>query len=182
MKRRAGPTGQARRRGTSFVEILVAMAVLATMMIGILQLFALSLAVNKGAAARTHMLFRCQQVVENLRYYWNLQINLRPLPAGTGIPSLGVTATPVDLPYLGSETEYAYWGPDGANVIEGPKGPYKISYSISETSAATNGLWIITVTAVPTNDTTANVRYFGIGPKGGKRIDYVAQFPKVKPF
>jgi hypothetical protein len=184
MKRHGtGSTGQGRRRGTSFVELLISLAVLSVMMIGVLQLFALSLAVNKGAAARTHMTFRCQQVVENLRYYWNLVVNGRSTPSGitTSIPFTFTPGT-YNLPYDTGDTDYAYWGPNGANVIEGPKGPYKLSYTIAETSASTNGMWVITVTAVPTDDTTATVRYFGVGPKSGKRIDYVAQFWKTKPF
>jgi hypothetical protein len=172
--KRTRMNGRTTQRGTSLIELLVSLAVMSLMMIGILQLFALSLAVNKTAMARTQMTFKCQQVVENLRYFYNLLNNGRPVPAGTGIPALAVAT--VNLPYDSGDFFYDYWGPNGANVIEGPKGPYKISYSITNTSGGLSSHWVVTVTVVPTDDASPNVRYFGVGPASGKRVDYVAEF------
>jgi hypothetical protein len=142
-------------------------------------MFSVSLIINKGAAARTQMLFKCQQVVENLRWYYFVTSSLRAAPLGTGIPALG--ATTVNLPYDGSEPEYAFWGPDGANVIERPNGPYQISYTIVDDLAQQLNppsgphVFVITVSAVPTNVAGAT-HYLGIGTNGGgKRVDYVAQ-------
>src|ERR1035441_438551 len=171
-------TGSLSRRGSSFVEVLLAMTIMALVLVGILQMFSVSLIVNKGAAARTQMLFKCQQVVENIRWYYYVTSNSLAAPAGTGIPALG--ATTVDLPYLGSEPEYAFWGPTGANVIERANGPYQISYTIVDDPLQTLNtgavVWVITVSAVPTKVAGA-AHYLGIGTNGGgKRVDYVAQF------
>jgi hypothetical protein len=167
------------RRGSSFVEVLIAMTIMALVLVGILQMFSVSLIVNKGSEARTQMLFKCQQVVENIRWYYFVTQGTPPLatPTGTGIPALG--AATVKLPYLGTEPEWAFWGPTGANVMEAPNGPYKISYVIQQ-DAAQNVLplsaWVITVSAVPT-DVAGATRYLRIGTKSsGKRVDYVAQF------
>src|SRR5450759_3915904 len=120
-------SGGCARRGSSFVEVLLAMTIMALVLVGILQMFSVSLIINKGAAARTQMLFKCQQVVENIRWYYYVTRNNLATPIGTGIPALG--AVTVDLPYLGSEgAEWAFWGPAGANVMETAKGPYKVRY------------------------------------------------------
>src|SRR5450759_5207892 len=170
-------SGGCARRGSSFVEVLLAMTIMALVLVGILQMFSVSLVVNRGSAARTQMLFKCQQVVENIRWYYFVTQNGLAAPAGTGIPALG--AVTVNLPYLGTEPEWAFWGPTGANVMEAPNGPYKISYVIQQ-DAAQNVLplsaWVITVSAVPT-DVAGATRYLRIGTKSsGKRVDYVAQF------
>src|SRR5664280_2159513 len=117
-------SGGCARRGSSFVEVLLAMTIMALVLVGILQMFSVSLIINKGAAARTQMLFKCQQVVENIRWYYFVTQNKLATPLGTGIPALGEVT--VDLPYLGSEAEWAFWGPTGANVLEAANGPYKI--------------------------------------------------------
>jgi Tfp pilus assembly protein PilV len=165
------------RRGSSFVEVLIAMTIMALVLVGILQMFSVSLVVNRGSAARTQMLFKCQQVVENIRWYYFVTQNGLAAPAGTGIPALG--AVTVNLPYLGTEPEWGFWGPTGANVMEAANGPYKLSYVIQQ-DAAQNvsplSAWVITVSAVPTNVAGA-AHYVGIGTQpSGKRVDYVAQF------
>jgi hypothetical protein len=55
------------RRGSGLIETLIALEVMTLAMIGILQLFSLSILVNGVAAARTVMMFKAQQVVENMR-------------------------------------------------------------------------------------------------------------------
>src|SRR5664280_644766 len=170
-------SGGCARRGSSFVEVLLAMTIMALVLVGILQMFSVSLIINKGAAARTQMLFKCQQVVENIRWYYFVTRNNLATPLLTGIPALG--ATTVNLPYLGSEAEWAFWGPTGANVLEAANGPYKIRYVIQEDllrPVVPLHAWVITVSAVPT-DVAGATRYFGISTTGsGKRVDYVAQF------
>ena len=82
-------TGAPSRRGSSFVEVLLAMTIMALVLVGILQMFSVSLIVNKGSAARTQMLFKCQQVVENIRWYYYVTSHGLATPSGTGIPALG---------------------------------------------------------------------------------------------
>jgi hypothetical protein len=63
--------------------------------------------------------------------------------------------------------------------MEAPNGPYKIRYVIQQDAAqsvAPQVVWVITVSAVPT-DVAGAARYLGIGTNGGgKRVDYVVQF------
>ncbi len=187
-----------RTRGSSFIEVLLAMTIMALVLVGILQMFSVSLVINKGSAARTQMLFKCQQVVENIRYFYYLQRNAPttpPILTDIGHLATGPMAVPgtlpvplkfdVDqtfLPYVASDATWAYWGPTGANVIEQENGPYKLSYTIhfdGPPNACVPGpcqnVWVITVSAIPTDVATAT-RYFGIGLQSGKRVDYVAQF------
>jgi hypothetical protein len=154
------------------------MAILSIMVAGILQLFSLALLASAGAAARTELLFKCQQVVENVRFCYALtrRSPALPIPAGSGVPPVFVDGTTVDLPYLSSDAGYAYWGPGGANVIEEDKGAFKISYTITHSSGSVNALWIITVSAIPTDDPVAARRFFGIGLRSFKRVDYAAAF------
>src|ERR1035437_5510094 len=133
-------SGGRARRGSSFVEVLLAMTIMALVLVGILQMFSVSLIINKGAAARTQMLFKCQQVVENIRWYYYVTGHSLATPAGTGIPPLSETT--VNLPYDGTETDPAdgkvlmdFWGKDGANVMETVNGPYKIRYVIAQDAA-----------------------------------------------
>lgn len=181
-----------RTRGSGFVEVLLAMAIMALVLVGILQMFSVSLVINKGSAARTQMLFRCQQVVENIRYFYYLNRNSAVTPAvltdtghvsGAAMTVPGTLPVPLSdvaqtfLPYTDPGSPcgcpWDYWGPAGANVMETSDGPYKISYTIQRDPAQST--WVITVSATPTDVATAT-RYFGIGLRSGKRVDYVVQF------
>jgi hypothetical protein len=190
---RTRPVRLSRRpaRGSSFIEVLLAMTIMALVLVGILQMFSVSLVINKGSAARTQMLFRCQQVVENIRLFYYLTRQGSTTPAAiteSGHVSGAAMTTPGTLPdaltavaksflpYNQAEApaSWGYWGPDGANVMEQENGPYKISYTIARDNV--QNLWVVTVSATPTDVGTAT-RYFGVGLAGGKRVDYVAQFP-----
>ncbi len=170
---------RSRRRGSSLIEVLVAMSILSIMVAGILQLFSLALLSSAAAAARTELLLKCQEVVENVRfcYYLTRQVPPQTPPVNSLVPATLGPGT-VNLPYRSSDSGWDYWGPNGANVIEQSAGPYKISFTISESSASGNALWVITVTAIPTDDLTATTRFFGLTFNSGKRVDFVAAFPK----
>jgi hypothetical protein len=180
-----------RTRGSSFIEVLLAMTIMALVLVGILQMFSVSLVINKGSAARTQMLFKCQQVVENVRLFYYLTRQGSTTPPGItesghvsgtamttpgALPDVLGNVSKSFLPYKASESaaSWAYWGPAGANVMEQENGPYKISYTVVRDNV--QNLWVITVSATPTDVATAT-RYFGVDLKSGKRVDYVAQFP-----
>lgn len=165
------------RRGSSLIEVLVAMAILSIMVAGILQLFSLALLASAGAAARTDLLFKCQQVVENIRFCYALtrRPTALPVPPGAGVP-FPIAVGTYNLPYKSTDAGYAYWGPGGANVIEEDSGAFKIYYTIELSSASTQALRVITVSAIPTDDPAAVRRYFGLTLKTFKRVDYVAAF------
>lgn len=177
-----------RTRGSGFVEVLLAMAIMALVLVGILQMFSVSLVINKGSAARTQMLFKCQQVVENIRYFYFLNRNATATPAiltdtghvsGAAMTVPGTLPIPLSdvaqtfLPYVATDATWPYWSAAGANVMEQENGPYQISYTIARD--APQSVWVVTVSATPTNVVGAT-RYFGIGLQSGKRVDYVVQF------
>jgi hypothetical protein len=165
------------------------MAIMALVLVGILQMFSVSLVINKGSAARTQMLFKCQQVVENIRLFYYLTKQGSTTPAvitetghadGSPMAAPGLLPDALNnvpqtfLPYVSTDATWAYWGPAGANVMEQDNGPFKISYTIARDNV--QNLWVVTVSATPT-DVAGATRYLGIGPAAGKRVDYVAQFP-----
>jgi hypothetical protein len=96
------------------------------------------------------------------------------MPAGTGLPDPLAATAATYLPYNSGDSFWTYWGPDGANIMEEEHGPYKIFYMIER--ANPQALWVVTVTAIPTDDPAAARRYFGVTLKSFKRVDYVAAF------
>lgn len=175
-----------RQRGTSLVEILIASTMLALLLIGILQMYSLSLLTDFGSAARTDLTYKCQQVVENLRYVQFLKNGKvtgspAPIAANTGIPDVPALATKYYLPYESGDTGWAYWGPAGANVMEDPAGgPYQVFYEYVDNGA----FWTVTVTAQPTGKASAGADTPGSGKAflgqsaRLKSVEYVAQLRK----
>ena len=159
------------------------MTIMALVLVGILQMFSVSLIVNKGAAARTQMLFKCQQVVENVRCYYFLgrsRDRRRPgSRAGTGTrrsddvraPFPLSTASRKIVPSLhgDSAATWAYWGPrrrqrDGA----GRTAPTRSPTRSSATSASANRSGSSRSSAMPTDVTTATQRFLRVGPRSGR--------------
>jgi hypothetical protein len=173
------------QRGSSLVEVLIALLIMLFLMIGILQMFSLAYLQNLGSAARTEMTYRCQQLTENMRFLNYLAKNSLAVPTGTNmtLPITGATTSPVTLPYTSSEiSSQPYWGPDQSGVVSAPDMPYRLDYQISDggdLSTGTGpvpGFWIVTVSTTP-NQSTASQRYMGLGISR-KRVDYVSQIPK----
>ncbi len=161
-------------RGSTLIEVLIAMAILAMLMVGVLQLFSLALLTDSGSASRSEMTLKAQQVAENLRYLHVLrQTNPGAIPAGALLaPSIaaGQSAT---LPYESSQTGWAYWGPDGANVFEEENPAYRISYAYSASPNTPNYLF---VTVSVTSGTPGATSMSYVGPSARvKRVDYVCQ-------
>lgn len=170
-----------RERGSSLIEVLVALMIMLFLMIGVLQLFSMAALVSMGSGARTEMTSKAQQVVENIRY---LQFLTKPTPTGlghtvpTGLGSVGL-AFPIAVATSGTldPTSNTYWGPTGANVFPSAGDndtPYQISYVIQDGTPAT--FWLVTVTVEPTTVSGAR-KYMGTAITH-KRVDYVAQIPK----
>lgn len=144
-----------RLRGSSFIEILIALAILALLMVGILQMFSLALLTNVGSGARTDLLYKGQQVVENLRLIYGLARTGNPgARAASGVPgTLEATAGPIYLPHTdgdsGTSLTWAYWGPSGFAIVEEEFLPYRISYTVEDADPA---FWLVTVTATPVDN------------------------------
>lgn len=160
-----------RARGVSLIEVLVAMAILALLMIGVLQLFSVSFLTDSGSAARTDMTMRAQQVAENLRYLHLLRARGTALPPGTGLPATPSDGLTTDLPWDGTEPAWSYWGPNGANVFERPRPPYRVSYTY--TASTTPDHWFVTVTVTPGAASAGNA-YLGTTARA-RKVDYVFQ-------
>ncbi len=190
-------------RGTSLVEVLVASAVMAVLMIGVLQVFSLALLTNQGSAARTELTYRAQQVIENLRMiqYFAKNGNTTPAanynvattPGTTGSYTIQPTTNPVAIPNDSSQTGFSFW--QAAGVVNDQNDPYRIFYTVTDQAGAANPpawadvFYQVTVTAMPlgahdfitgTSATPASATARGyVGePAKMKRVDYVAQIPR----
>ncbi len=125
-------------RGSSFIKVLLAMTIMALVLVGILQMFSVSLVINKGSAARTQMLFKCQQVVGASVSSTTSRGRARRRRRGspeTGHASGTAMSTPGALPdVLGdvsksflpynqaeSAASWAYWGPAEHDVMDGER-------------------------------------------------------------
>ncbi len=181
------------RRGSSFIEILIALAIIAVLMVGILQMFALALITNQGSAARTDLLYKAQQVVENLRlvYYLDVRLGNDTARVASGVPdTISATTAPIYLPYYdgdGTTTlTWAHWGPAGFNIVDDERLPYRMSYTVEARDAR---FWLVTVTATPVDnpnlvgtypavtDTDNPRRFRGLGSKL-KIVTYAAQIAR----
>jgi len=166
-------------RGASLIEVLIAMAILAMLMVGILQLFSLALLTDTGAASRSDMTLRAQQVAENLRYLHFLRTqDPAAVPADTGLPTAPSNGLTVTLPRNGTTDTNAawwpYWGPTGTNVMYQDDPPFAISYTYS--ASPTPNYWYVTV-SVTSADAPAGMNYLGTSARV-KRVDYVCQVPQ----
>jgi hypothetical protein len=187
-----------RTRGSSFIEILIALTILAIMMVGILQMFSLALLTNNGSAARTELLYRAQQVVENLRLIYYFEAQGQPalrVAAGvtpyTGLAVPALAGTRFYLPYVTGEVtaqglKWDYWGPDNFNVVPATLLPYRLSYTIEDRTP--EPFWLVTVTATPIDNPRLTLpavendaRHFLGSNSKVKIVTYAAQIPKAGP-
>jgi|WetSurMetagenome_2_1015567.scaffolds.fasta_scaffold08376_2 hypothetical protein len=181
-------TQSKRERGSSLLEVLIAMGILMFLLIGVLSMFSAAYLVNMGASARTDMTYKAQQVADAVRY-----LNTIQHAAPTSLPSssitgltfpLALTSTPVKITTKsGANLQYGYWGPptstlhDTANIVDPAFMPYDITVGVS----APNGVGLVTVTvSVIPNSKTSNPtgrRYQGTRIQF-KEVDYVTQLPQ----
>ena len=141
---------------------------------------------DSGSAARTDLTYKCQQVVENIRYVQFLRNGNvtgipAPLSSATGIPDPPVVGTKYTLPYTSGDSGWTYWGPAGANVMEDPAGgAFQIFYRFADSGT----LWTVTVTAQPTSKASGGSVTPGSGKaflgtvSQTKSVEYVAQLRK----
>jgi hypothetical protein len=160
-------------------------------MVGVLQLFSVSLVTNFGSASRTELTYKAQEVVENLRLIYAMQRAAVPtLVNNSGVPAaLGsVLDTPIYIPYQAAgdapstSLKWAYWGPAGANVVDAENLPFRIFYTVQ--AGPSPAYWLVTVTATPADNPTLGLvtptsarRYQGSNNKL-KTVSYVAQLER----
>jgi Tfp pilus assembly protein PilV len=154
--------------GLTLVEVLIAMALFFIITISVLQLYAASVAINLGSVARTDLVYKCERVVETIRWVEALKhLETPPDLSGFGVNLPGQVNSTVTLPASPTDN---YWGTNGANVIDSNQ-RYTLSYTVED-----NGdYWAVTVTARPKK---TGVVYIGASIPT-KVVRYVAQIPKV---
>ncbi len=154
----ATPAGKAKgQRGVTLIEVLVAFFILFVVTLAILQMLSMAYLVNLGSLTRTDLTYRAQRVVETIRLQ-RYRIFLGQAADNACCP-VGVGSSKTIAP--GDCT--AFWGPDGANVVE-TNARYSLTYSID-----TGGS--VTVNAVPL---TSGANLY-LGPTANKAVVYVAQ-------
>ena len=160
-KRRRG------ERGLTLIEVLVAMALFFVLTIAVLELYSASVAINLGSMARTDLVYKCERVVETIRWVEALkQQDTPPDLTGYGVDLAGQAGSTITLP---TDPTNNYWGKNGADVIEAGA-RYTLFYDV-----ANNGnFWTVTVTARPN---AGGLTYIGAGI-ASKVVRYVAQIPK----
>lgn len=160
-------------KGSTLVEILISMAILSFLLMGILQMFSAAFIINQRSATKTMMAYKCQQVAEVLRMVWNINRRTGMLPANaldSGI--VFQDGSIVILPYRSGDQHWAYWGPNGANIIENPDAPCRLFYRI--TTDPLNHNLILTVTAVEAREINDGEDPYVAKPTA-RRIEYVLQ-------
>ncbi len=161
-------------RGSSLIEVMVALMIMLFLMIGVLQLFSMAYLVNLGSGARTEMTSKAEQVIENMRCLQALTKGGATAPSNIGITFPIAAAASGDL----DPTADPYWGPAGANVFPTSNSndtPFTIHYAIEDA----NPYWRITVSVLPTDKATnSSARQYQGAAIGKKRVDYVATLLK----
>lgn len=155
------------QRGLTLVEVLVAMGLFFVISIAVLELYTASAAINLGSIARTDLVYKCERVVETIRWVEALKrLETPPDLSGFGINLASQVDSTVTLP---TNPTNAYWGKAGANVLDDGQ-RYTLSYNVADST----DFWTVTVTARPK---TAGLMYIGAGISS-KVVRYVAQIPK----
>jgi Tfp pilus assembly protein PilV len=182
-------------RGTSLLEVLIAMGILALMMVGTLQMFFVTLDMSRNSSNRTLLTYKAQQVAEQIRYihYVAQQYGTSQIPSwASSTMGLGQTMTQgtYSLPYTSTDLADTtiggpYWGPaslsypQGMNIIEGAQMPYKLSYAIATNTQSNT--WTITVMAQPVQ-TSSSAAQAGTNLYRGtnltQKVKYVFSIPQ----
>jgi len=165
-------TRQRQRRpgehGLTLIEVLVAMGLFFVVTIAILELYSASVAINLGSMARTDLVYKCERVVETIRWVEALKrLETPPDLSGYGVNLASQAGSTVTLP---TDPANGSWGKAGANVLDDAQ-RYTISYDVVDNV----DFWTVTVTAKPK---TAGLMYIGAGISS-KVVRYVAQIPKA---
>lgn len=165
-------------KGSSLIEVLVALFIMMILMLGILQMFSVAYMENMGVAARTEMTYKAQQFVENLRYLQCLSLATTPV----FVPNTGINFPLADSGGVQQIDPSAatYWNSANAGVVD-PGAPYILRYSVTNTNPAST-MWAVTVMVDPVGSRPGDVgsRYVGMGIMG-KAVVFSAEIPQQNP-
>lgn len=160
-------------KGSSLVEVLIALFVLMVLLVGILQMFSAAFVINRKSSLKTLQAYKCQQVAENIRMARRIFNTTAVVPAGSGIQFAdGFTYS---LPAYAGDAEWAYWGPAGANIIEEEHARYRLYYRIDQAAGVGVTALNVTVTAVETDKIVGGQTPYV--QTNLRRVEYVTQMP-----
>jgi Tfp pilus assembly protein PilV len=156
-------TERRHERGLTLIEVLVAFFILFVVTLAVLQLLSMAYLVNLGSMVRTDLTYRAERVVETIRLEGDRvnRLHQDPTPNGCCPIAAGSTMT-ISWTDLSAPCQ-AFWGPDGANVVE-TGARYQLSYTITNST--------VTVEAIPQTSGPGPVY---LGPVANKAVVYVAQ-------
>jgi hypothetical protein len=152
----------AAERGSTLVEVLASMVIFLMIMVGVLQLFTLSLVNDRAADAKTEMMRKAQMVVEIIR-----TVRATGQSGTSGIMPLATGTR--NLPVRVGDTGFDFWGPQGYAIIEN-EARYRLAYTVTDGGA----FWEVTVFAEPNRG--AGNQYLDYVNRAGVR--YAANIPK----
>jgi Tfp pilus assembly protein PilV len=147
-------TVSTRQRGMTLVETLFAFLILMIGSVAVLELVALSVAVNLSSAVRSDVSQRAQQTCEAFRTI--ISLNKTKVPP-TMLASCGVTypIAATTEKTLTTDVTNVCWGKSGFNVLDEQK-RYKLSYSICDGELTTcvtgeqpGKYWVVTINVKP---------------------------------
>ena len=164
-------------KGTSLVEVVIALGILLILMIGILQMFSLAYLTNMNAAADTELASKAQQTAEVLRWALFQQANGGAIGISPNNldPALYLAVGTYTIPETNTGA-WNFWGPSGVGVQTGQNPPYTITYTIANSADGNSR----TVTVQVQAKITGNYTYVGAARRG-KVVDYVLQAPNAAP-
>ncbi len=167
------PAGE---KGSSLIEVLIALFVLMVLLIGILQMFSAAFVINQKSSLRTLQAYKCQQIAENVRM-------ARIITVANGVPPLNSGIQFTDgftyaMPYMAGDDGWTYWGPAGANIVEEEEAKYRLYYRMGQEVDPAGGapVWNLTVTAVEASKLNDGENPYDDRPNL-RRVEYVTQMP-----
>lgn len=164
--------GAGKEKGSTLVEILLAMTILAILLIGILQMFSAAYVLNMRSASRTLQAYKCQQVAEVLRLYRMLQT----VHQAPNLPQCGLNFVDNEiyaLPYNSTCQNWDFWGPTGANVIENENGGIRLFVRITQPPG--QPFFNVNVSAVSDEEWVKKGQPSNIWEANLRRVEYVTR-------
>jgi Tfp pilus assembly protein PilV len=165
------PRSRRGQKGLTLVEVLIAFFLLFVVSLAVLEVLSLSVAMNGGAAARSNMLAKAEQVFEVIRVVNYARVSGTATMTSSLIPNpLAATSSPVQIP---NDPNDAFWGRPGVNVIE-PNAKYRLSFSIATGGNPPAGFPYAVVTVTATPILTGTSQFLGMAIQK-KAVRYVGQ-------
>ncbi len=156
-------SGNEDERGGSLIEVLVSMLILLFVLVGVLQLFVMSVAVERLTEAQSELMGKARSVIEIVRL-----VNATGAAGNSGV--LPLTVGRRTLPLTSGDTGFDFWGPAGFDIVD-QKSRFQVEYEITDAGPE----WLVTVFAIPKTAASSQVYLSSAGKKG---VRYAARISK----